>query len=101
MDKTLPIPSSWNDDLSLNPGGRYKFGSFEVNMSSDEKFHARLSYNLLMFLGDIGGVFGAMSLIAKALLMPYNKFKLNSLLMTKLFRFKPRGKSDVAESTRI
>ena len=102
MDKNPPIPSSWNDDLTKNPNGKYKFGSFELTLSSDKKFHSRQTYGLLMLLGDIGGLFGALQLIAQALLMPYNKFKLNTFLMTQLFRFKPRSKPDVVvESTKI
>ena len=31
----VPSPSSWRDDLSTNPDGRYKFASAEINLNQD------------------------------------------------------------------
>ena len=59
-----PQVSSWRDDLSEKPDGRYKFISAEVNFNMDLSAYNRQTYSLLDWLGDIGGLMDALYVIA-------------------------------------
>ena len=49
----------------------------------------RDTYDLLSWLGDIGGLTDALFLIGSFLLSPFKKFKSSSYLLQTLFRYQP------------
>lgn len=85
-----PHTSTWDDDLTKKPSGRYKFGSIEVDLNQDLHVINRQTYSLLDWLGDIGGLTDALLIIGKLILLPYTKFKYGAFILTRFFRFKPR-----------
>ena len=83
----LPQPSSWNKfPTKEDPSRRYKFTSLEINMSLDKLVINRETYSLLDWLGDLGGLFDALKLIAQVIIYPVSSFSLSATLMSKLFR---------------
>ena len=63
--------SSWIDDLSVNPNGKYKFGSVSIRVKPHTIMITRQSYGLLDWLGDIGGLIDALSYLFSIILMPF------------------------------
>lgn len=47
----------------------------------------RETYSLLEWLGDIGGLFDALILIAGAIVAPVASFNMNSVLLSSIFRY--------------
>ena len=68
---------------------KYKFTGIELKFSLDLRLTERSTYSLLEWLGDIGGLFDALKLIAVPLVSPFAKFFLSLELLTRLFRIKP------------
>ena len=57
--------------------------------------HSRAIYGILDFLGDVGGLFDALKLIAAGIISLFTSGSLPNYLVSKLFFFKP--KSDTYE----
>ena len=82
-------PSSWiYFPTQTNPSTFYKYISVEINISLDLISWERQTYNLLDWLGDLGGLFDALFHIAQVLVSPLSAFALYSTLLTKFFRFR-------------
>ena len=81
--------SAWTDDLIEKPNGKYKFTSMEVNMKLKEKVTMRDTYDVLSFVGDIGGLVDGLMMLGSFLLSPYTSFKLRSYLLSHLYRRLP------------
>ena len=80
-------PSSWNKRITPeNPLNRYKFTSIEINASMDQNFITRETYSLLDYLGDLGGLFDALTILGQILISPVSGFGLSSQLLTTIFR---------------
>ena len=94
-----PHTSTWDDDLTKKPSGRYKFGSIEVDLNQDLRIINRQTYSLLDWLGDIGGLTDALLIIGKLILLPYTKFKYGAFILTRFFRFKPRTVDPTLQQT--
>lgn len=58
------------DDLDLNPDGQYKFGSIEINIDTNLNRVSRETYQILDWLGDVGGLTDAILFIIQFLLLP-------------------------------
>ena len=87
MKETLP--SGWiNYPTEASPNTLYKFISVEINLSLDLISWERSTYNVLDWLGDLGGLYDALFILLKALLSPIAGFTLYSTLLTKFFRFR-------------
>ena len=56
-------------------------------MSPDLEVTERQTYNLLEYLGDIGGLFDALRYMGIFILGPFVSFSLQSKLLNSLFRF--------------
>ena len=52
----MPQISSWNEHPSVNATGLYKFTSIEINVNSKMKITTRNTYDILSWLGDVGGL---------------------------------------------
>ena len=74
---TLPIPSSWNKyPTKENPSRKYKFTSWELNLSGDKKVINRETYSLLDLLGDVGGLIEALRFFCIFIIGPVSSFSL-------------------------
>ena len=82
------FPSSWMDDLSEKPKGKYKFGSMHLIVDQNKQMTIRQTYGLLDYIGDIGGLIDALYYMIIFLLSPLWKFKFSSKLLIGLFRVK-------------
>eukprot|EP00353_Schmidingerella_taraikaensis_P000924 CAMPEP_0185596530 /NCGR_PEP_ID=MMETSP0434-20130131/80811_1 /TAXON_ID=626734 ORGANISM="Favella taraikaensis, Strain Fe Narragansett Bay" /NCGR_SAMPLE_ID=MMETSP0434 /ASSEMBLY_ACC=CAM_ASM_000379 /LENGTH=53 /DNA_ID=CAMNT_0028225049 /DNA_START=510 /DNA_END=671 /DNA_ORIENTATION=- len=50
------MPSAWTEfPTREKPDGKYKFTSFSIYVSGDQQVTERETYNILEWLGDIGG----------------------------------------------
>ena len=86
----LPVASSWNKyPTKENPSRRYKFTSYEINLSADKKVINRETYSLLDWLGDVGGLIDALRYLCKFIIGPVTSFSLQATLLSKLFRQRP------------
>ena len=83
----LPITSSWNKfPTAENPSRKYKFTSYEINLSADKKVINRETYSLLEWLGDVGGLIEALRFLGKLIAGPVTSFSLQATLLSALFR---------------
>ena len=89
--------SAWTDDLMVNKTGDYKFASVEIHQENSIYKTNRQTYNLLEYLGDIGGLLDAMLFIAHIALYPVYNFNVSNFLTQRLFRKKTS--SDDASSS--
>ena len=86
----MPIASSWNKyPTKENPSRKYKFTSYEINLSADKKVINRETYSLLDWLGDVGGLIDALRYLCKFLIGPVTSFSLQATLLSTLFRQRP------------
>ena len=68
------LASAWNDDLDKIPRGEYTFGRVIIDQENSIYKINRQTYNLLEWLGDIGGLLDAMLFIAQLALWPVYNF---------------------------
>ena len=80
--------SAWNDNLDENPRGDYTFGRVLIDQENSIYKINRQTYNLLEWLGDIGGLLDAILFIAQLALWPIYNFNVSNYLMKRLFRNK-------------
>ena len=64
----------------------YKIVSFEDDPM--EKNYQRSIYNLLDFIGDVGGLLDGLKLIGQFALIPITRFNLTSALLAQLFKIR-------------
>ena len=83
--------SAWTDDLIEKPDGKRKFSSIELNLKLKEKIIMRETYDVLTFVGDVGGLADGLLMLFSFMLSPYTSFKLRSYLLTHLFRRLPEN----------
>ena len=95
------LPSSWNDDLTKNPDGQYKFGSMSVQLNREQTMIIRQAYGLLDYFGDIGGLIDGLYYLISMFISPFLKFNVSSHMMSKLFRAGPEQKIDVTQSSQL
>ena len=87
IDFIKPQPSSWTNYPSL-----YKFTGFELNLSFDENITQRETYDILEWMGDLGGLFEALQIIGYIIMAPITAFALSSHMANLLFLIKPTYK---------
>jgi len=68
------------------PNTRYKFSSFTFQSSQDLIVIERQTYGLLMWLGDVGGLFGALFSIGQVMVSNVAAFYLKVFLLRNNFR---------------
>ena len=73
-------------DLIPNPKAKYKFTSLSVSLSSDLTMHERETYSLLVWLGDVGGLFDGLKVFGLAFVSPVASFMLKSKLTSSIFK---------------
>ena len=69
----FPVNDPLNPDLAFT---KYKFTSFAVSINMDLRQINRVTYGLLDWLGDCGGLIDAIFLIAEAIVFPFGSFAL-------------------------
>ena len=68
-----PKPSMWvNYPTKNGTNEEYKYGGIEINKSYDRKEYSRSTYSLLDYLGDLGGLFGALESFFVVLITPFS-----------------------------
>ena len=60
INKVEPQASAWIEHPTKNETGLYKFSSIEVNLDQRIRSVQRETYDLLSWLGDIGGLVDAL-----------------------------------------
>ena len=88
--------SIWRDNLTINPKGRYMYGSVLIDIDEKVQIINRQSYSILDFLGDIGGLIDALKYIIALVLQPYWNFKYSSFLLVNVFR-RPKKETKLGE----
>ena len=81
--------SSWVDHPSVNATGLYKFVSVELNLDQQRLVIMRETYDILSWLGDVGGLTDCLLLIGKFILKPFTSYSLQTFLLSGLFRMQP------------
>lgn len=82
----MPMASAWNTHPTTRANGLYKFFSVELNLHQQKRIITRQTYDLLQFLGDVGGLVDCLWIIGKFILIPYTSYSLKQLLLLSLFR---------------
>ena len=57
----------------------------EFVASKHQRNFSRSVYSILDYLGDVGGLFDGLTLIASALVAPFSGYRYITVLLTKLF----------------
>ena len=86
-------------DLEFEDFKIYKIVRFSDNPKT--KSYQRSIYNLLDFIGDVGGLLDGLKLIGQFTLVPLTTFNLTSVLLAKLFKVRRdqrRGDNSFASS---
>ena len=88
------MASAWTDLLSKNETGLFKFSSIEVNLDLRVRIINRQTYDVLGWLGDLGGLIDALYYIIFFILSPYTSYRLKSKILRGLFRMQPHHEDD-------
>ena len=89
MVEQVPRPSAWSKfPTEENPENRYKFTSLEINFSQDQLLIDRSTYSFLDWLGDVGGLLGALMSIGAFITKPISTFTLDAMLLTNVFMWR-------------
>lgn len=70
------------------PDTRYKLGSLLIVLSQDYTTIERQTYNVLEWLGDVGGLFDGFVLIARYLIAPIATYAIKTELLSAAFAAK-------------
>ena len=71
------------------PQLQYKFTSVTLYFSPDLNVIERQTYSLLEYLGNIGGLYNMLAIIASFMVSPVAAFYLRVELLTSIFTFRP------------
>lgn len=77
---------SYSDDFN----DYYKIAGFTVYRSLSHTYIARTTYDILNFLGDIGGLSGLLASVGSLLVGGACAFAVNAFYLSTLFHFRPR-----------
>ena len=89
INRIQPQSSAWLEHPTKNETGLYKFSSIEFNLDNRIGVVQRETYDLLSWLGDIGGLIDALKYAVQFIMAPYAAFSAKSTLLKSLFRMKP------------
>ena len=77
--------SRWT--TKLEPDNKYKVVSLYIALTLDQIVIERQTYNILEWLGDVGGLFDMLRLLGKFFISPLAAFALKVELLTQAFLF--------------
>ena len=97
-EDSTPQPSSERDNLIEKPDGEYKFASLEIVASPTTHLVSRQTYNILEWLGDVGGLNDSLYIIAQLILVPFTSFYNSSFLTRRIFRIKKASCGNAIEN---
>lgn len=83
--------SAWNVHPTVDPNGLYKFTSYEINLNQKSIVVNRSTYDILSWLGDLGGLNEALVRIVGLFLKPFTLYNLGSTMLVALFKLLPQG----------
>ena len=94
-DNIKLLPSAWNIyPTTENPSSRFKFFSAEFTFKKDLKVINRVTYSVLDYLGDCGGLVDALVIIGQIIANPFAVIALKSKLAWLLVRYYPKPDND-------
>lgn len=76
-----PFISTWNEFPH-----RYKIAGLQINLSHDLNIYSRQTYDVLMFLGEVGGLIECLAVMGTIMIGWYSIFNANSYLVTALYQ---------------
>ena len=82
-----------------NPGIIYRYGSIYLELSQGQTTIERSTYSSLEFLGDVGGLFDGLKILAVIFVGPVSQFTMKATLLQQNFNFVTSGPQQT--STRI
>ena len=86
FDTLVTQPSAWTEfPTDDEPSKKFKYASFEIELSQDVIMWQRQTYSVLDWLGDLGGLFDALRLIGWAITSPFSSYVMKMALMIKFF----------------
>ena len=85
---------SYTDDFE---GGNYKIAGFSVFRHFDRIVFGRSTYDILAFLGDVGGLEGISLLIGGFIIAKLTGFLATVAMMPHLFYYRRYGRSEEVE----
>ena len=102
VDNLKPLYSGWNkfpsDENEETKKYKYKYMSFEIEMSKDLHQVNRQTYSILDWLGDCGGLLDALFFLGEMVAAPFSVHAIQSTLAQLLVRFMP---SDNKEKQKV
>ena len=69
----------------MNPDGKFKVTSLNINLSPDLVEYERTTYSLLEWLGDIGGLVDALRYLGGLTVAPIATFSMRASLTSQIF----------------
>ena len=88
----MNYPTSWNTYPSeSNPTAKYKFASLNIRIDRDLVVNIRSTYDFLDWIGDVGGFYSAILIIASIFGSHYTDFVLKRTIMSQLVWIKLEG----------
>ena len=79
--------SSWNNYFYQEDGAKYKFFGFQINVADKVKVNRRITYDLLNWLSNIGGLRGWLQLAGTFLCGSFASFNLSGLLANRIYKW--------------
>ena len=87
MNLKPPRPTSWLDfPTKENPHNRFKYASFDIEISQSVQYWNRETYHFLDYLGDLGGLLDALKVMALGFIMPFSAFAMRVHLLVSFFQ---------------
>ena len=92
---TAAIKSSNTDwPAEDDPESKYKFYGVDFYLSQDLNVVDRQTYNVLEWIGDIGGLLDGLKLLGQFLVGPASAFAIKAKLLTSFFSYVPLYKAE-------
>ena len=82
----LPAPSSKKNWPTKQDPSKYKINSLWLELKLQKTKYERATYNLLEWLGDVGGLFDGLNIIFGFILWPASVFSLRAEVLSQVFR---------------
>ena len=74
---------------------KFKYDSFYFQLSKEVQVIKRSTYSVLDWLGDVGGLYDGLKIIASFLIAPISSLAAKDLLLTQVFRVMPSQRAPI------
>ena len=87
MNLKSPRPSAWQHfPTKDDPHRKFKYASFDIEISQSVQYWNRETYHFLDYLGDLGGLLDALKVMALGFIMPFSAFAMQVDLLLSFFQ---------------